>query len=167
MKTRKEIIKELPKEMKSLNSSDIGNWEEILSNIKEGLKEKDTNVLSYQPVYSRFNIQFENLRYIPRFNEFGKFKWLKKFLNKYYNGTYLMDVKIREGFEDNSSVEHSIFNAIPMTTKSLYELNICLKSFIEERQYIYLQQLRRKKAKELAETSAVISKRKKKSNGKQ
>ncbi len=51
MKTRKEIIKELPKEMKSLNSSDIGNWEEILSNIKEGLKEKDTNVLSYQPVY--------------------------------------------------------------------------------------------------------------------
>lgn len=151
MRTRKEIVEELPEGMKVSNSSDIGNWEEALLNLKlkNGLKEKDTNVLSCVPISTRFNIQFENFRYIPKFNEFGKFKWLKRFLNKYYYGTYLMDTKILERFEDDSSVEHNIFNAIPMTTKSLYELNICLESFIEERQHIYLQQLRRKKQKNL------------------
>src|SRR6056297_343797 len=102
MKNKKEIIQELPEEMKCLDTSDIGNWEDIIISmgIKE-LSEEDTNILSYIPEGNRFNIQFKNFKYLPRFNEHKGFKMLKRFLNKFYFGTYFMDVEIYESNNAN------------------------------------------------------------------
>ena len=141
---KRMVIEEMPDCMKVTPTI---KYTEVLKQIPNfTIHESDTSLMSYKTLDGYVDLKIEDVYYVPKYNEYGKYKWFKKLLNKLFVGHYVGSVSMRIIGDDTSWNFDTV-----LTTKTLHVTMNTVNEYIKALHDKYKTDLRRAKKIQLRE----------------